>query len=80
MLKNPVCQCQAYRQEILFTALQKNITSDFKVAQFAALVAEFTDYHHGEQSLVEAVVKMAQTYVGSNNKNLLLPKVNSVRG
>lgn len=62
------------QRKILFTALQKNITDDFKVAQFAALVAEFTDYHHGEQSLVEAVVKMAQTYVGSNNKNLLMPQ------
>lgn len=61
------------QRKILYTALKKNITADVKVAQFAAQVAEFTDYHHGENSLCAAVVKMAQNYVGSNNVHVLEP-------
>ena len=30
-------------------------------------------YHHGEQSLNQTIVTMAQDYVGSNNLNLLQP-------
>ncbi len=30
-------------------------------------------YHHGEQSLNQTIVSMAQDYVGSNNLNLLQP-------
>ena len=44
-----------------------------KVAQLAAYVSEATAYHHGEQSLAETIVSMAQDYVGSNNINLLMP-------
>ena len=61
------------QRKILYTALAKNIVTDMKVAQFAPQVAEFTDYHHGEQSLNEAAIKMGQQFVGSNNVNLLVP-------
>jgi DNA topoisomerase II len=44
-----------------------------KVAQFGAKVAEKTDYHHGEASLMGAIIGMAQNYMGSNNINLLEP-------
>ena len=44
-----------------------------KVAQFSGYVSEHSAYHHGEKSLVEAIVNMAQEYVGSNNINELLP-------
>jgi len=30
-------------------------------------------YHHGEASLFSTMINMAQTFVGSNNINLLLP-------
>jgi DNA topoisomerase-2 len=45
-----------------------------KVAQLAADVAKATNYHHGEGSLADVIVKMAQTYMGSNNLNLFEPK------
>ena len=32
------------------------------------------DYHHGEKSLCEAVVKLAQNYCGSNNVSILEPE------
>jgi DNA topoisomerase II len=32
-----------------------------------------TRYHHGEDSLVQTIVNLAQDFVGSNNINLLKP-------
>lgn len=36
-------------------------------------VSELTHYHHGDTSLCEAIIGLAQRYVGSNNINLLYP-------
>jgi len=47
--------------------------AEVKVAQLAAYCSEHTSYHHGEASLSNAIVKMAQDFVGSNNVPLLLP-------
>ena len=47
--------------------------AEVKVAQLAAYCSERTSYHHGEASLSNAIVKMAQDFVGSNNVPLLLP-------
>jgi DNA topoisomerase-2 len=44
-----------------------------KVAQLAAFVAEKSAYHHGEVSLADTIVKLANDYTGSNNINLLEP-------
>ena len=44
-----------------------------KVAQIGAYVAEHSAYHHGEASIYGTIVNMAQTFVGSNNINLLEP-------
>ena len=44
-----------------------------KVAQLAAFIADRTEYTHGEQSLCQAITKMAQDFVGSNNVPLLQP-------
>lgn len=62
------------QRKVLYTALSKNVANDVKVAQFGAAAAELTDYHHGEQSLYGTIIKMCQTFVGSNNVNLLEPK------
>lgn len=36
-------------------------------------VAEHSAYHHGEMSLCQTIINMAQDFVGSNNINLLMP-------
>lgn len=61
------------QRKILYTAIKYLSVSEMKVAQFGAKVAEKTDYHHGEASLMGAVIGMAQNYMGSNNINLLEP-------
>lgn len=61
------------QRKVLYGCLKKNITSEYKVAQLAAAVAEISAYHHGEQSLVSTIINMVQNFVGSNNLNLLVP-------
>lgn len=46
---------------------------EMKVARLAGSVGEKTGYHHGEVSLQGAIVKLAQTFVGANNLNVLYP-------
>jgi DNA topoisomerase II len=60
-------------RKILFSAFKKRLSSEIKVAQFSGYVSEHSCYHHGEESLNQAIVGMAQNYVGSNNINLLYP-------
>jgi DNA topoisomerase-2 len=52
---------------------QRRESSEIKVAQFSGYVAMNSCYHHGEDSLNQAIVGMAQNFVGSNNINLLVP-------
>lgn len=61
------------QRKILYTGLNYLTKNEIKVAQFAGLVGQKTDYHHGEASIVSTVVGMAQNYVGANNCNLFLP-------
>ena len=61
------------QRKVLFACLKKNLKSEMKVAQLASYCAEVSSYHHGEQSLVQTIINMAQDFVGSNNLNLLLP-------
>ena len=60
-------------RKILYASFKKNLTTEIKVAQFTGYVSEHSCYHHGEASLNQAIVGMAQNFVGSNNINLLEP-------
>ena len=61
-------------RKILFACFKRKLyTNELKVAQLAGNVSEVTAYHHGENSLQEAIIGMAQIYVGTNNINLLVP-------
>ena len=61
-------------RKVLYACFKKNLKQEFKVAQLSGYVAEQTSYHHGENSLVQTIINMAQNFVGSNNLNLLVPQ------
>jgi DNA topoisomerase-2 len=61
------------RRKALFYFLASSKNQEVKVAQAGAGVAQRTMYLHGETSLVETLVGLAQDYVGTNNVALLQP-------
>lgn len=60
-------------RKITYATKIRSWNGEIKVAQFAGFIAEKTAYHHGEQSLMGAIIGMAVDYVGSNNINTLKP-------
>jgi len=52
---------------------RKLYSKEIKVAQLSGYISEVSAYHHGETSLQQAIIGMAQNYVGANNINLLEP-------
>jgi len=67
------------QRKILYGALKRKLftsTSEIKVAQLAGYISDIAAYHHGEASLMGAIIAMAQNFVGSNNINLLYPSGN----
>ena len=61
------------QRKVLYASFKKNLITDIKVAQFVGYVSEITYYHHGEVSLANTIIGMAQNFVGNNNINLLVP-------
>ena len=61
------------QRKILFACFKKKLNTEIKVAQLSGYVSEHTAYHHGENSLQETIINMAQNFTGSNNMNLLEP-------
>lgn len=61
------------QRKVLFAVFKKNTKAELKVAQLSGYVAEQSAYHHGEQSLQQTIITMAQRFVGSNNLNFLEP-------
>lgn len=61
------------RRKALFYFLGQKPGKELRVAQAAAGVAQHTCYHHGEASLIETIVSMAQDHQGTNNVALLEP-------
>ena len=63
------------QRKILFSCFKRNLNkkSEIKVSQLSGYVSEQSSYHHGEASLMETIINMAQDFVGSNNMNLLYP-------
>lgn len=70
------CLCDGLKpgqRKILFACFKRKLKGEIKVAQLSGYVAEHSAYHHGETSLCQTIVTMAQNFVGSNNVNVLLP-------
>ena len=64
------------QRKVLFTAFRRNLRKDMKVIELAGYVSGMTAYQHGESSLHQTIIGLAQNYVGSNNVNCLEPSGN----
>ena len=61
------------QRKILYGCFRRNLSTDIKVVQLGGYVSENTGYHHGEQSLYQTIIGLAQDFVGSNNLYFLMP-------
>ena len=61
------------QRKVIYGLLHKN-PKEIKVAQLASFISEFTSYHHGEVSLEQTIINLAQSFVGKNNLPLLCSK------
>lgn len=64
------------QRKVLYTCFKRNLKKDMKVVELAGHVSGMTAYQHGETSLQQTIVGLAQTFVGSNNLNCLEPSGN----
>jgi DNA topoisomerase-2 len=65
------------QRKIIYGAYLRGLDkNEVKVVQLAGFVSDKGAYHHGEASLMGAIIGMAQNYIGSNNINLLKPNGN----
>ena len=63
------------QRKILYGLRKQTNPYEFrKVFQLAGIIANVSNYHHGDQSLNKAIIKMGQSYPGSNNIPLLKGK------
>ncbi|CAK7197419.1 DNA topoisomerase 2 [Sporothrix eucalyptigena] len=64
------------QRKVIYTCFKKNYVKDQKVFELAGTVSKLASYHHGDQSLHQTIIGLAQTFVGSNNVNCLEPSGN----
>jgi DNA topoisomerase-2 len=64
------------QRKVMYACFKRNLIRDMKVVELAGYVSEKTGYHHGEASMHQTIVGLAQNYVGSNNVNFLEPSGN----
>ncbi|RNF25385.1 topoisomerase [Trypanosoma conorhini] len=62
------------QRKILWALLRRSSNEAAKVAQLSGYISEASSFHHGEMSLQETIIKMAQNFTGGNNINLLVPE------
>jgi DNA topoisomerase-2 len=61
------------QRKVIFACIKKNLNTEIKVSQLSGYVSEVSSYHHGEASLQDTIINLAQNFIGSNNINLLDP-------
>lgn len=64
------------QRKVMYACFKRNLVKDKKVVELAGYVSEQTAYHHGEVSLQQTIMGLAQDFVGSNNINCLEPSGN----
>lgn len=61
------------QRKVLYGCFKRNLKNEMKVVNLAGYISDKTGYHHGDQSLVQTIIGLAQNFIGSNNINLLKP-------
>ncbi|KAF3942273.1 hypothetical protein ABW19_dt0203736 [Dactylella cylindrospora] len=61
------------QRKVLFGCFKKKLAKEVKVQSLAGYVLDHTHYQHGDTSLSQTIIALAQNFVGSNNVNLLEP-------
>lgn len=64
------------QRKVIFGLLKRASSipeTGIKVSQLGAIVSQVAAYHHGEASLEQTIVGLAQNYPGANNVNYLEP-------
>jgi DNA topoisomerase II len=64
------------QRKVLYACFNRNLVKDSKVVELAGYCSELTAYQHGEASLHQTIIGLAQDFVGSNNVNCLEPSGN----
>lgn len=62
------------QRKVYFGSIVENIyNKEIKVSDLGGDVSKYTAYHHGDTSMQETIIKLAQNFVGANNINILVP-------
>lgn len=61
------------QRKVMFGCFKRNLKNEMKVVNLAGYISDKTGYHHGDASLVQTIIGLAQNFIGSNNLNLLKP-------
>lgn len=61
------------QRKVMAACFMRNLVKDMKVFELAGYVSQVMAYHHGETSLSQTIVGLAQDFIGSNNVNCLEP-------
>lgn len=62
------------QRKVLYSCIKHNIVKEQKVVELCGQVMKTSNYHHGDKSLNDTIIGMAQDFVGSNNLNFLVPQ------
>ena len=73
-IQNVIDGFKPVQRKAFYTLDKKNIKNEIKVSSLSGAVIETAAYHHGNSSMDEAIIGMAQDFVGTNNINILSPK------
>lgn len=62
------------QRKVIYTLFKKGNRGEIKVSSLSGAIIQEAAYHNGNTSIEQAIIGMAQNFVGSNNLNLILPK------
>jgi len=73
-IQNSIDGFKPSQRKAFYTIIKKNIKNEIKVSSLSGAVIDISSYHHGNISIEETIIGMAQDFIGVNNINLLSPK------